>query len=48
VLLRPPKDIVDAVRHGKLCFASGKLKELHKWLPDDMEVNWLSLVYMTA
>ncbi|XP_051540224.1 FH2 domain-containing protein 1-like [Myxocyprinus asiaticus] len=34
---RSTKDIVEAVRHGNLCFASGKLKELSKLLPDDME-----------
>ncbi|XP_016358579.1 FH2 domain-containing protein 1-like [Sinocyclocheilus anshuiensis] len=34
---RLPKDIVEAVRHGNLCFASGKLRELSKLLPDDME-----------
>lgn len=36
---RSAKDIVDAVRHGNLCFAPGKLKELSKLLPDDLEVN---------
>ncbi|KAI7793010.1 FH2 domain containing 3 [Triplophysa rosa] len=34
---RSAKDIVDAVRHGNLCFASGKLRELSKLLPDDLE-----------
>ncbi|XP_056592219.1 FH2 domain containing 3 [Triplophysa dalaica] len=34
---RSAKDIVDAVRHGNLCFAPGKLKELSKLLPDDLE-----------
>ncbi|KAK2871141.1 hypothetical protein Q8A67_023668 [Cirrhinus molitorella] len=38
---RPPKDIVEAVRHGNLCFASGKLRELCKLLPDDMETKKL-------
>ncbi|XP_051765511.1 FH2 domain containing 3 isoform X2 [Ctenopharyngodon idella] len=38
---RTPKDIVEAVRHGNLCFASGKLKELNKLLPDDMETKKL-------
>ncbi|XP_051541715.1 FH2 domain-containing protein 1-like [Myxocyprinus asiaticus] len=34
---RPTKDIVEAIKHGNLCFASGKLRELSKLLPDDME-----------
>lgn len=38
---RSPNDIVEAVRHGNLCFASGKLKELNKLLPDDMETKKL-------
>ncbi|XP_042588511.1 FH2 domain containing 3 [Cyprinus carpio] len=38
---RPPKDIVEAVRNGNLCFASGKLRELSKLLPDDMETKKL-------
>ncbi|XP_026075550.1 FH2 domain-containing protein 1-like [Carassius auratus] len=38
---RPPKDIVEAVRHGNLCLSSGKLKELSKLLPDDMETKKL-------
>lgn len=38
---RPPKDIVEAVRHGNMCFASGKLRELNKLLPDDVETKKL-------
>ncbi|XP_059395432.1 FH2 domain containing 3 [Carassius carassius] len=38
---RPAKDIVEAVRNGNLCFASGKLRELSKLLPDDMETKKL-------
>ncbi|XP_059400803.1 FH2 domain-containing protein 1-like [Carassius carassius] len=38
---RPPKDIVEAVRHGNLCLASGKLRELSKLLPDDIETKKL-------
>uniref|UniRef100_A0A673K355 FH2 domain-containing protein 1-like n=2 Tax=Sinocyclocheilus rhinocerous TaxID=307959 RepID=A0A673K355_9TELE len=38
---RPPKDIVEAVRNGNLCFAFGKLRELSKLLPDDMETKKL-------
>ncbi|XP_065114000.1 FH2 domain containing 3 [Paramisgurnus dabryanus] len=34
---RPANDIVEAIRHGNLCFASGKLRELSKLLPEDME-----------
>ncbi|XP_067289252.1 FH2 domain containing 3 isoform X2 [Pseudorasbora parva] len=38
---RPPQDIVEAVRHGNLCFATGKLRELNKLLPDDIETKKL-------
>ncbi|TRY99253.1 hypothetical protein DNTS_022815, partial [Danionella cerebrum] len=38
---RTPKDIVEAVRHGNLCFALGKLRELSKLLPDDNETKKL-------
>ncbi len=34
---------MEAVRNGNLCFASGKLRELNKLLPDDIEVSWFSL-----
>uniref|UniRef100_A0A8C2CWD3 FH2 domain containing 3 n=1 Tax=Cyprinus carpio TaxID=7962 RepID=A0A8C2CWD3_CYPCA len=34
-------DIVETVRHGNLCFASRKLRELSKLLPDDMEAKKL-------
>lgn len=38
---RTPKDIVEAVRNGNMCFASGKLRELNKLLPDDVETKKL-------
>ncbi|XP_062869870.1 FH2 domain containing 3 [Trichomycterus rosablanca] len=39
---RPMQDIVDDIRQGNMRFAAGRLRELSRLLPDDMEFKKLS------